>query len=76
MKSRFGYDDSLDVVGVHCVGGIRGALATGVFASVAVNAAGADGLLNGNPRQLLMQIVAVSQRRLRLRRQPDPARID
>ena len=38
MKSRFGYDDALDVVGVHAVGGIWGALATGLFASVLVNA--------------------------------------
>ncbi len=60
MKARFGYDDALDVVGVHGVGGIWGALATGVFASVAVNSAGADGLLNGNPRQLLVQAIAVA----------------
>jgi Amt family ammonium transporter len=60
MKSRFGYDDALDVVGVHAVGGIWGALATGLFASVAVNAAGADGLFFGNPLQFLIQIVAVA----------------
>ena len=60
MKSRFGYDDALDVVGVHGVGGIWGALATGVFASAAVNSAGANGLLNGNPRQLLVQAIAVA----------------
>jgi Amt family ammonium transporter len=59
MKPRFGYDDALDVVGVHGVGGIWGALATGIFASVAVNSAGANGLLYGNPRQLLIQLVAV-----------------
>ena len=59
MKTRFGYDDALDVVGVHAVGGIWGALATGLFASIAVNAAGADGLFFGNPLQLLIQIVAV-----------------
>ncbi len=41
LKGRFGYDDSLDVVGVHMVGGILGVLLTGVFASLAVNAAGA-----------------------------------
>jgi ammonium transporter, Amt family len=58
-KSSFGYDDALDVVGVHGIGGIWGALATGVFASVAVNAAGANGLLYGNPRQLLIQLIAV-----------------
>jgi len=59
MKTRFGYDDALDVVGVQAVGGIWGALATGLFASVAVNAAGADGLFFGNPLQFLIQIVAV-----------------
>ena len=59
MKPRFGYDDALDVVGVHGVGGIWGALATGVFASTAVNSAGANGLLYGNPRQLLVQAAAV-----------------
>ncbi|HKV56431.1 MAG TPA: ammonium transporter [Candidatus Binataceae bacterium] len=58
-KTRFGYDDALDVVGVHGVGGIWGALATGLFASVAVNAAGANGLFYGNPRQLAIQFIAV-----------------
>jgi Amt family ammonium transporter len=59
VKSRLGYDDALDVVGVHGVGGIWGALATGLFAEVAVNSAGANGLLFGNPRQLLIQAIAV-----------------
>ncbi len=59
IKARLGYDDALDVVGVHGVGGTWGALATGLFASKAVNAAGADGLLLGNPAQLWTQIVAV-----------------
>ncbi|MBM2828912.1 MAG: ammonium transporter, partial [Actinobacteria bacterium] len=59
MKGRFGYDDSLDVVGVHCVGGSLGALATGVFATTAVNAAGANGLLYGNPKLLAIQALAV-----------------
>jgi Amt family ammonium transporter len=59
MKPYFGYDDALDVVGVHGVGGIWGALATGIFASAAVNSAGADGLLQGNPWQLVVQAVAV-----------------
>jgi len=58
MKGRFGYDDSLDVVGVHCVGGTLGTLATGLFATTAVNAAGANGLLYGNPRQLAVQALA------------------
>ena len=47
MKSKFGFDDALDVVGVHGVGGTTGAILTGVFASLAVNAAGANGLLAG-----------------------------
>jgi Amt family ammonium transporter len=47
LKFRFGYDDSLDVVGVHMVGGIVGALLTGVFADVAINEFGADGLVMG-----------------------------
>jgi ammonium transporter, Amt family len=47
IKSRFGFDDALDVVGVHGVGGTTGAILTGVFASLAVNAAGANGLLFG-----------------------------
>jgi Amt family ammonium transporter len=53
------YDDSLDVVGIHGVGGIWGALATGLFATKAVNAAGADGLFYGNPGQLWVQFVSV-----------------
>jgi len=48
-------DYALDVVGVHGVGGLRGALATGLFATVAVNPAGADGLFYGNPGQLVIQ---------------------
>jgi ammonium transporter, Amt family len=59
LKSRLGYDDSLDVVGVHGVGGTWGAIGTGLFASKAVNEAGADGLFFGNPGQLWTQIVAV-----------------
>src|SRR5262245_20062336 len=59
LKTRLGYDDSLDVVGVHCVGGTTGALLTGLFASKLVNSAGADGLLFGNPAQLLTQVIAV-----------------
>jgi Amt family ammonium transporter len=58
MKGRFGYDDSLDVVGVHCVGGTLGTLATGLFATTAVNAAGGNGLFFGNPRQLAVQALA------------------
>jgi Amt family ammonium transporter len=53
-------DDALDVFGVHGVGGIVGALATGIFASKAVNPAGFDGLLYGNPAQLGIQAIAVA----------------
>ena len=60
FKSKLGYDDSLDVVGVHGVGGTWGAIATGVFASKAVNEAGADGLLYGNPGQLVTQVIAIA----------------
>ena len=59
MKNRFGYDDSLDVVGVHGVGGTWGALASGVFASKAVNAAGRDVLLSGEVGPLGVQLVAI-----------------
>jgi Amt family ammonium transporter len=58
-KSRLGYDDSLDVVGVHGVGGAWGALATGLFASKAINAAGADGLFFGNAGLVVTQLIAI-----------------
>jgi ammonium transporter, Amt family len=60
VKQRFGVDDALDVVGVHGIGGTWGALATGLFATVAVNSAGANGLFYGNPQQLLTQAIAVA----------------
>ena len=60
LKPRLGYDDSLDVVGVHGVGGTWGALATGLFASTAINPAGSDGLFFGNWGQLWIQIVSVA----------------
>jgi len=59
LKVTFSYDDSLDVVGIHGVGGILGTLATGLFATVAVNAGGSNGLFYGNPRQLAIQALAV-----------------
>jgi len=59
LKGKLGYDDSLDVVGVHGVGGTWGALATGLFASKAINEGGGDGLFFGNPGQLWVQLVAV-----------------
>ena len=59
LKTKLGYDDSLDVVGIHGLGGTWGALATGLFASKAINPAGADGLFFGNPAQLVTQLVSV-----------------
>ena len=58
-RSKQNFDDSLDVFACHGVGGIVGALATGIFATVAVNSAGFDGLLHGNAIQLGKQAVAV-----------------
>ncbi len=60
VKGKFGYDDALDVVGVHGVGGILGILSVGLFASKTINAAGADGLLYGNPGQLWVQCVTAA----------------
>jgi Amt family ammonium transporter len=57
LKVRLGYDDSLDVVGVHGIGGTWGALATGLFASAAVG--GTDGLFAGNPALMGPQMVSV-----------------
>jgi ammonium transporter, Amt family len=58
-KGRMGYDDSLDVVGIHGVGGVLGILATGLFASKAINAAGADGFFFGNAGQFGIQAITV-----------------
>jgi ammonium transporter, Amt family len=64
LKRKLGYDDSLDVFGVHGIGGATGTLLTGVFAVGALSAspeapAGSAGLLEGNPRQLLIQLYGV-----------------
>jgi ammonium transporter, Amt family len=59
LLDRTGLDDTLDVFACHGTGGIFGAIATGVFARKLVNPAGADGLLYGNPKQVLLQILAV-----------------
>lgn len=59
VKSRFKFDDSLDVVGIHGVGGVTGTILLGVFASKSVNPAGVDGLLAGNNAQLVLQLVGV-----------------
>jgi Amt family ammonium transporter len=59
LKHKIGYDDSLDVVGVHLVGGLTGALLLGLFADTAINEAGADGLFFGGGLELLgKQVVA------------------
>ena len=59
FKTKLGFDDSLDVFAVHGVGGILGMLSVGIFATLSVNAAGADGLLHGDASQLLKQAIAV-----------------
>jgi len=59
LKPKFGYDDSLDAFGVHGIGGMWGALATGLWATKAVNPAGADGLFYGNAAQFVIQVKAV-----------------
>jgi Amt family ammonium transporter len=59
IKNIFGFDDSLDAFGIHGIGGMFGAIATGIFASKALNTSGADGLLFGNPSLLLAQLISV-----------------
>ncbi len=59
IRARTAVDDALDVFACHGVGGTVGAVLTGVFATTAVNAAGGNGLLAGNPHQLLVQLLAV-----------------
>ena len=59
LKAKLGYDDALDVFGVHGVGGFWGTLATGLWATRSVNAAGSDGLFYGNPFQFVIQLKAV-----------------
>jgi ammonium transporter, Amt family len=58
LKHRFNYDDSLDVFGVHGIGGMVGTFLTGVFAVAAIG--GTPGLLEGNPRQLLIQLYGIA----------------
>jgi Amt family ammonium transporter len=60
LRFKVNVDDSLDVWACHGIGGTWGALATGLFATVAVNSGGANGLFHGNPRQLLVQLIAVA----------------
>ncbi|MCK0529829.1 ammonium transporter [Veillonella sp. KGMB01456] len=58
LKNKLGYDDSLDAFGIHGVGGMWGAIATGLFATVSVNPDGADGLFYGGDL-LLPQLVSI-----------------
>ena len=60
MKTKFGYDDSLDAFGVHGVGGIAGTFATGLFAQTLINPAGTNGLFFGNQQLLISQMIAIS----------------
>ena len=59
LKEKLGYDDSLDAFGIHGIGGTWGAIATGVFATVAVNPAGANGLYYGETKLFMAQIISV-----------------
>ncbi|MFM7149631.1 MAG: ammonium transporter [Gemmataceae bacterium] len=59
LKPRFGYDDSLDAFGVHGIGGLLGALLTGIFASKAINSAGADGGAELFKNQVIASVVAI-----------------
>lgn len=59
IKHKIGYDDALDVFGIHAVAGCLGALLTGVFADPSINEAG-KGLLYGNPGQVIIQLIAIS----------------
>lgn len=60
LKAKLGYDDALDAFGVHGIGGTWGAIATGLFASTAVNPAGADGFFFGNPGLIVTQLTGVA----------------
>lgn len=60
LKPKLKFDDSLDAFGVHGVGGILGTIGAGLFAQKAINAAGADGLFFGNPRQVLVQLISIA----------------
>jgi Amt family ammonium transporter len=59
-KTKLGYDDSLDAFGVHGVGGFTGTIGAGLFASVAINASGANGLFLGNVQTIIIQLKALA----------------
>jgi Amt family ammonium transporter len=60
LRPRLKVDDALDVWAVHGIGGTWGAIATGLFATVAINSAGQNGLFYGNPNQVITQLIAVA----------------
>jgi Amt family ammonium transporter len=59
LKPKMGYDDSLDAFGIHGIGGIWGAIATGIFATTSVNSSATNGLLYGNPSLVLIQATSI-----------------
>lgn len=59
-RAKTDIDDSLDVFACHGVNGMLGLIATGIFASAAINAAGADGLLLGNPSLLVSELIGIA----------------
>ena len=59
FKGRLGYDDSLDVIGIHGIGGLTGTVCLGLFASRAINPGGADGLFSGNPGFFITQLYGI-----------------
>ncbi|MDA1885616.1 MULTISPECIES: ammonium transporter [unclassified Bacillus cereus group] len=59
LKTKFGYDDTLDAFGCHGIGGTWGGIATGLFATTTINSDGANGLFYGNAALLLKQLVAI-----------------
>ena len=59
VKAKLGYDDALDAFGIHGIGGMWGAIATGLWATKAINPAGADGLFYGSSDLLVAQLISI-----------------
>ena len=59
VKEKFGYDDSLDAFGIHGIGGMWGAIATGLWATTAVNPDGANGLFYGETNLFVAQVISI-----------------
>lgn len=59
LKSKLGYDDTLDAFGIHGIGGTWGGIATGIFATISVNPSGANGLFYGEPMLVIKQLIAI-----------------